>query len=407
MRIDLVSEHASPLAALGGVDAGGQNVHIAELAAGLVRLGHEVTVYTRRDAPDLPASVRAAGGFTVEHIAAGPPCARSKDDLLPYMEEFSRQLAIRWIMDPPEVAHAHFWMSGLAAQGAAVGLDVPVLQTFHALGRIKRLHQGDKDTSPSRREQIETEVATAADLVVATCSDEVGELVQMGVSPERTAVIPCGIDLDLFTPCGPSAHRTSRPRILSIGRLVERKGVDTVIAALAHVPEAELLVAGGSDQPQWTYDPDVARLRCTAETAGVADRVRFVGPVPHDQAPLLYRSADVVVSAPWYEPFGTVPLEAMACGVPPVVTAVGGHLDTVIDGETGLFVPPRDCRALARLLRALLARPAWRASLGRNGIQRARTHYGWDRLAQCTADVYHRVLAERDTRVALSPGGAP
>ena len=407
MRIDLISEHASPLAALGGVDAGGQNVHVAELATGLARRGHEVVVHTRRDSADLPTSVRAAAGVTVEHVPAGPPRAIPKDELLPYMAEFGDHLSTRWALERPDVVHAHFWMSGVAARRGLDGLDVPVLQTFHALGRVKRRHQGAADPSPPQRERLESTIACGADLVVATCSDEVAELEQMGVDRDRTAVVPCGIDLTKFTPDGPAAARGDRPRILSIGRIVARKGVDTVITALAEVDEAELVVAGGPDRSDWDTDPEIARLCEVAERAGVRDRVRFLGQVGHDEAPALYRSADVVVSAPWYEPFGTVPLEAMACGAAPVVTAVGGHLDTVVDGRTGLLVPPKDSRALAERLRELVNRPERRRELGRAGVDHVRRRYGWDRLVGRTESVYHRVLARSGSSMTASTGGRP
>ncbi|GAA0531025.1 glycosyl transferase [Saccharopolyspora subtropica] len=404
MRIDLVSEHASPLAALGGADAGGQNVHVAQLATGLARLGHDVVVHTRRDDPELPERVRTAAGVTVEHVAAGPPEPVPKDDLLPHMDEFGDRLATRWAEEPPDLVHAHFWMSGLAALRGAAGLDAPVLQTFHALGRVKRRHQGARDTSPPQRVPLEAEIARNADLVIATCSDEVAELVEMGVPPARTAVVPCGIDPDRFSPA-PHRARTGRPhRILSIGRLVERKGVDIAIRALAAIPDAQLLIAGGPAAPEFDRDPEVLRLRAMAEQAGVTGRVVFLGQIDHDRTPELYRSVDVVVSVPWYEPFGTVPLEAMACGVPPVVTAVGGHLDTVVDRRTGLWVPPRQPAAVAAAVRELLARPDWRAELGRSGADRVRTRYGWTRLARDTEAIYQRVRA---TGRVLSKGAAP
>lgn len=406
MRVDLVSEHASPLAALGGVDSGGQNVHVAELARGMARAGHEVVVHTRRDAPELPTRIEAVPGVTVEHVVAGPPRPIPKDELLPHMAEFGSRLAELWTAEPPDVVHAHFWMSGLAARRGLSGLSVPLLQTFHALGRVKRRHQGSKDPSPAEREVLESELARAVDLVVATCSDEVDELGEMGVSPDRTAVVPCGIDLEKFVPRGVPRPRGDRNRVLSIGRIVERKGIDTVIEALAGVPDTELLIAGGPDHAQWSTDPEVERLSRCADEAGVADRVRFLGPIAHDEAPALYRSADVVVSVPWYEPFGTVPLEAMACGVPVIVTSVGGHRDTVLDGGTGVLVPPRDSSELARGIRELLRDPRRCAAMGAAGVRRVRARYGWDRLVRETEAVYHRVR-EQHGALATSTGGEP
>src|SRR5690349_13371371 len=113
MRIAMVSEHASPLAVLGGVDAGGQNVHVAALAAALGRLGHDLVVHTRRDDPALPRRVALAPGVEVDHVDAGPPCGLPKDELLPHMGAFAAQLGAQWHAEPPDVVHAHFWMSAM------------------------------------------------------------------------------------------------------------------------------------------------------------------------------------------------------------------------------------------------------------------------------------------------------
>jgi D-inositol-3-phosphate glycosyltransferase len=400
LRIDMISEHASPLATLGGADAGGQNVHVAALAMALGRRGHEVRVYTRRDDPDLADAVGMAAGVTVEHVPAGPACPVPKDGLLEHMPEFADWLARRWSADPPDVAHAHFWMSGLAAVNAAArGSAIPVVHTFHALGSVKRRCQAGGDTSPAQRVSVERAVGLRADAIIATCTDEVRELAAYGIPASRTYIVPCGVDIGRFGPPAPGwrspqgARRWSRgaPRIVTIGRLVRRKGVDTVIAALAGVPDAELIVAGGPPAQQLAGDPEARRLRGVAEAHGVTRRVRFTGQVPHRDVPALLRSADIVVSDPWYEPFGIVPLEAMACGAPVVVSAVGGHLDTVIGGLTGLLIPPRDPAALAGALRQLLADPARRASMGEAGIQRAQSRYRWDRIAGETLAVYQRV----------------
>jgi hypothetical protein len=151
MRIAMVSEHASPLAVLGGVDAGGQNVHVAELAAALGRAGDEVVVHTRRDNAGAPRRVAFACGVEVDHVAAGPPSEVPKDELLPYMGAFADELREQWAQEPPDVVHSHFWMSGLAATAAAASLGIPVVHTFHALGVVKRRHQGARDSSPEER----------------------------------------------------------------------------------------------------------------------------------------------------------------------------------------------------------------------------------------------------------------
>jgi glycosyltransferase involved in cell wall biosynthesis len=395
MKIDLVSEHASPLAAIGGVDAGGQNVHVAALAAGLAQRGHEVTVHTRRDDDAVPDRVVTQDGYDVAHVPAGPPRGLPKDELLPHMAEFAAVLREQWSAAPPDVVHAHFWMSGLAAVEAAADLPTPVLQTFHALGSVKRRHQGVADPSPESRIDLEQGLCRDVDHVVATCSDEVFELRRLGLPRDRATIVPCGVDTSVFTPRGPVAPRSERPRLVVLGRLVERKGQDDAVRALRAVPDAELVVVGGPPADAVDADPEVRRLRAIAETEGVADRLVFAGSVPRDDVPAWVRSADVVLAVPWYEPFGITPLEAMACGRPVVATAVGGLQDSVVDGVTGDLVPPRDPVALGKALAALLADDERRAAYGAAGVRRARARYRWSRVVADTETVYRHVLARR------------
>jgi len=396
MRVAMVSEHASPLATLGGEDAGGQNVHVAALAKGLAARGTDVVVHTRRDDVRLRRRVRTSAGVSVDHVTAGPPRVLPKDELLPWMDDFAADLSRQWAARPPDVVHAHFWMSGLAAVEAARPLGIPVVLTFHALGVVKRRHQGSRDTSPVDRLAIEERLVGEVDRIVATCTDEVFELVRLGAAHDSIRVVPCGVDVGHFTPDGPADPRPpGRHRIVFVGRLVERKGVGNVIAALADVPDAELVVAGGPDAGELDGDREVARLRALAAESGVADRVVFRGRVGRADLPALLRSSDVLVSAPWYEPFGIVPLEAMACGVPVVASAVGGLIDTVVDGRTGLHVPPRSPERIAEALRDLLADDERRRAFGAAGAQRAQWRYSWDRVSRMTLQVYAELLGQQ------------
>jgi glycosyltransferase involved in cell wall biosynthesis len=392
LSVAMVSEHASPLAVLGGADAGGQNVHVAALSAALARLGVSVTVYTRRDNRRLPARVPLCRGVTVEHVAAGPPEVLPKDDLLPHMAEFGEGLRKRWHSDRPDVVHAHFWMSGLAALHAAQPLGVPVVQTFHALGVVKRRQQGSKDTSPAERLDLENAIIREADRIVATCSDELFELVRLRADPTRVDIVPCGVDLSLFRPDGPAEPRHAKlKRVLIVSRFVERKGIGNAISAIARVPGCELLIAGGPPADRLDDDAEARRYRAMAVGHGVADRVHLLGSVARERVPALMRSADIVVCVPWYEPFGIVPLEAMACGVPVLATAVGGLTDTVVDGVTGFHVPPRRPRAIAEKLKWLLRDAALRERFGNAGVERARARYGWDTVAAETLQAYMRL----------------
>ncbi|WP_328305879.1 glycosyltransferase [Actinomycetospora sp. NBC_00405] len=416
MRIAMVSEHASPLVAsngLGGVDAGGQNVAVRALALALADAGHEVVVHTRRTDPRTPRRVPMAANVVVDHVDAGPPAELPKDELVDLMDAFSADLAACWRAEPPDVVHAHFWMSGLAALPAARALGVPIVQTFHALGSVKRRHQGPDDTSPARRVAAESDLGAKVDQVLATCRDEADELAALGVPAEQVTVVPCGVDVEHFRPASDGAPRGAASghagfRVLSVSRLVPRKGVDTVIAALGRLPrDVELTVAGGPSADRLDDDPEVRRLRALAARTGVADRVTFLGAVAHDALPGLYRGADAVACVPVYEPFGLVPLEAMACGRPVVAAAVGGLADTVVDGVTGHHVPAGDPAAVAAALGALRAHPRHARAFGRAGRRRAVAEYGWDRVAAAHEQAYAGVVASTTMSSGVLTTGSP
>lgn len=401
MRIAMISEHASPLATLGGVDAGGQNVHVAALATGLARRGHRVRVYTRRDDPDLPDVVALADGVDVVHVTAGPARPIPKDELLPHMGALAEGARRDWAAFRPELVHSHFWMSGVAALDAAdprTGAPpIPVVHTFHALGVVKRRHQGPADTSPPERIDLESDLGRRADGIIATCSDEAFELRNLGVPGRSITVIPCGVDLDHFTPTGAAEPKRAAYRVVSVGRLVPRKGVGTVIEAVAALVvqglDVELVVVGGGGEADDRTDPELERLRGIAARSGADTRIELRGHLPQRELPAVYRSADLVVCAPWYEPFGIVPLEAMACGVPVVASSVGGLIDSVVDGGTGRHVPPRDVEAVASAMQTLLADEPERRRLGANGRARMLGRYSWDRIAADTERCYRSVVA--------------
>ncbi|MGH3760357.1 glycosyltransferase [Actinophytocola sp.] len=402
MRIAMVSGHASPL---GGPDAGGQHVHVAELSKALARQGHDVTVHTRRDTPGQPDEVRTDDGYRVLHLPAGPATHLPEDTtLLTHLGTFARHLHDHWHANPPDIIHSHHWMSGLAALPTAHTTHTPLVHTYHALGIVEKRYQGGDDTSPPQRISTEKLLGHQATHIAATSTDELHELLRMGIPRHHVTVIPCGVDLDHFipetdlpqaerpesrrTPTGPYPHR-----LLSVGRLLPRKGFATTIACLRALPHTELLIAGGPATHRLDDNPHARFLRSFAETTGVADQVRLLGRVTRDDLPALLRSADAVVCTPWYTPFGIVPLEAMACGRPVIATAVGGHTDTVVDGITGRLVPPRKPRPLAATLHHLLSHPTIREQYGAAGRDRAAARYSWDRIATETVRLYAQAVA--------------
>lgn len=400
--IALVSEHASPSAVIGGTDAGGQNVYVACLASALARRGHRVTVYTRRDDPYIDDRLRMVVGagcsYDVVHLGAGPAMPIDKDDLFPHMGQFTDELALHLGRRPPDVVHSHFWMSGMASVAAAQSVDAPVVHTFHALGTVKRRHQGRDDRSPRSRLSVERDLLIETDRIVATCGDEVRELLDMGGDRSTIDVVPCGYDSRVFRPDGPTAPRANRPRLVAVSRMVARKGLAEVVTALSLVPDVELVIAGGPPAALLDDDPQYGQLMDLADELGVADRIDCVGGVDQAAIAALDRSADVFVAVPWYEPFGIAPVEAMACGTPVIGSAVGGLLDTVVHGSTGLHVPPRDPDALAAALRRLLDDDGLRHRLGARASWRSRREYSWDVIARRMESVYADVAVRRHSR---------
>jgi D-inositol-3-phosphate glycosyltransferase len=390
MRIALVAHHGSPLTQATGQESVPQAASIAAHAQALANLGHRVTIYARRDARGLPGSAILAPRVTVEHVAAGPLAPLAADELAEHVAPFGDYLAQRWHRNQPDVVHAYFWTSGLAALAAIRGLDVPLVQTFGTLGAAHR--RSSPSPAQERRIRMEACIARSAHAVLAGTSAEAAELVRMGVPRASVAVVPCGVDTDEFTPEGRVAKRNGRPRLLAVAPLRKDQGLDVLVRVLARVPGAELVIAGGPARAQLSNDEVYQELVRQAERFGVADRLSFTGKVAAGGLPALLRSADLLVSAATDDPLGAVAIAAMACGTPVAAGAVGGLRDAVLDGTTGVLVPPDRPDMLARRVRLLLASPLRVEAFGIAAADRATARYSWDRISRETLAAYERCL---------------
>ncbi|REG48441.1 glycosyltransferase involved in cell wall biosynthesis [Paraburkholderia sp. BL6669N2] len=404
MKIALISEHASPLAVAGGVDSGGQNIYVANVARELVAMGHQVDVFTRRDRALLPV-VSDMDGVRVIHVPAGPPMQLPKEQLLPVMDEFAAFLIdfFRHERDPYQVIHANFFMSGLAALRVKDALGIPLVTTFHALGRVRRIHQGAADGFPDERFAIEDELVARSDIVVAECPQDEADLVEhYRADRSRIQIVPCGFDADEFWPVDRATARDALGWrkdefvVLQLGRLVQRKGIDNVVRGVGVLKQAfrasaRLYVVGGnSDAPNELATPEIARLHGIARECGVEQQTTFVGRRGRAQLRYFYSAADVFVTTPWYEPFGITPVEAMACGTPVIGANVGGIRYSVADGVTGFLVPPRDPGALAARLDKLRRDPGLARRMGEAGLARAHAEFTWRGVGNSLAAIYAR-----------------
>jgi D-inositol-3-phosphate glycosyltransferase len=408
-RIAIVSDHASPLAAPGSIDSGGQNVYVAHLARELALAGYLVDIFTRRDAIAQKQLVRWCENIRVVHVPAGPAHHVPKEHMLPYMQTFAR-FVTRFARRQDtlyDIVHANFFMSGMVAQHLKQVLGIPFVITFHALGHVRRLAQGAADAFPPARERIESMLMRQADRIIAECSQDRHDMEQLyGAAPARIAVAPCGFDPEELwpVPMGDARARLGLAPgkfiVLQLGRMVPRKGVDTVIQGVAMLRgrygiDAELLVVGGDhDRPHGRDNPEMARLSALAVQLGIGQHVRFTGQKPRAQLRYFYGAANVFVTTPWYEPFGITPVEAMACARPVIGSEVGGIKSTVIDGATGFLIPSRDPQAVAERLAVFHRDPALAQQMGEEGMRRAYQHYTWRTVAQQAASIYAAVLEE-------------
>ncbi len=409
-RIALISEHASPLAVLGGTDSGGQNVYVAEIAVHLARMGYEIDIFTRRDATRLPDVVICSPHVRVIHVCAGPAEHMAKESLLPYMDDFAAEV-IRFMRKSPRIydlVHANFFMSGYVAIAVKRALSIPFVVTFHALGKVRRQHQGSNDRFPPERCRIEKEVMDEAEAIIAECpQDKTDMMVMYEVDARKIVVIPCGVNPNEFYPvpkreaCARIGVKPQERIVLQLGRWVPRKGIETAIRGFSellrmHQIKARLLIVGGdapSPDPQLT--PEFKRLQIIANECGITDSVTFVGARPRHELKYYYSAADAFISTPWYEPFGITPIEAMACGTPVIGSNVGGIKHTVVEGKTGFLIPPRDHTLVGAKLARLFQDGELSERMAGNCVARVIEHFTWGKVSAGIATLYKRVMPGR------------
>jgi glycosyltransferase involved in cell wall biosynthesis len=404
--IALISEHASPLADLGGVDTGGQNVYVAQLAKHLAANGYVVDVFTRRDNNRQADIVEWVPGVRVIHVKAGPADVVIKENLLQYMDEFKNNMVKFIIKNSVDYAliHANFFMSALVAMGIKKKLDIPFIVTFHALGHVRRMHQAEADKFPAERLSIEEKAVQQADHIIAECPQDKEDLINYYNAPEhKISIVPCGFDAGEFYPIDKQEARRALglPQnehiILQLGRMVPRKGVDNVIDALGRIdvknkPVRLVIVGGECEELTEEKSPEYARLVNMARKHGVVDKVLFAGRKNRDVLKFYYAASDLFITTPWYEPFGITPLEAMACGTPVVGSNVGGIKFSVKDAETGALVNPNDPDELAEKISELLNQPHILSRMSENAIERVNKYFTWANVAAQVGIIYRNLV---------------
>ena len=398
-RVAVVAYHSSPLAETGSGDAGGMTVFVRGLAHALARRGLHTDIFSRRDA-DRPRVVNLSEGVRAISIDAGPsePVDKSAqishiDDFVAGVRAFATANRIRY-----DLVHSHYWQSGLAATELSSAWGVPFVHSNHTLGKVKNsfLAPGEPPERPERLAG-EARVISSSDVLAVSTDAEIEQLTGLyGAARDRVTTVHPGVDHSLFNPLGDrvSARRAlglgREATLLYVGRIQPLKGLELAVRSVEELSGAMegdvvLLVVGGASGT--SGDAEVARLRDLAYELGVADRIRFLGPRPHTSLPALYRASDVVLMCSHTESFGFAALEAHACGIPVVATAVGGLSHIVADGVTGYLVEERDPAVFAGRLKTLLADTELRSQFSEAALARA-TAFDWDRSAAEFLELY-------------------
>jgi len=385
LKIAILSVHSSPLGQPGEGDTGGMSIYIREATKELVKLGHTVDIYTRVQSPTTPEVIEIAPGLRQIHILAGEPA--DIDKLLVYdtapdfacqTEGFRKQHNLKY-----DIIFSHYWISGIAGQYLQIWWQVPQMVMFHTLGAIKNAI-GIGEDEPDLRIEEERQVAQTSHRVIASTENEKIALYRFyGVPPEKVSVIPCGVNFNLFKPLDKAAARLELGLgegkiILFVGRIEKLKGIDRIIQSLPFLNDIKphlMIVGEDGNRPG-----EVQKLKALAENLGVAESITFRGLVDYDKLPVYYNAADVCAFPSFYESFGLVPLESLACGTPVVATEVGDLKNIILDGQTGYVIPNGCPPLLAEKLGLILRRnsPNLRDA---SGIRESIARYNWSNIA--------------------------
>ncbi len=414
MRVAMLCVHSSPLAGLGGKEAGGMNVYVRELSRELGRRGIFVDIFTRSQDVNAPRTIDVDRNVVLVHIPAGPEAPYDKNLILDHQDEF-----VAGVMQYAQhhhyhydIIHSHYFVSGIIGLALRQHWHVPVVHMFHTLGAMKNIvARSDEERETGQRIALEGRIMREADTVVAATNLDMSQMVwHYDADPERIRIIPCGVDLARFQPQDMTHARQQlglpaqpTPLVLLIGRIEPLKGIDALIEATAHLRQQHpalhdlhaVVVGGGSDAQPEQWNDEQRRLDRLRHELGIADAVLFVGARPQSQLSLYHAACDAVTMPSHYESFGMAALEALASGRPVVATNAGGPATIINDGSNGLLTPPNNPVMLAEQLSKILLDPHFAYQL--SGAARSRAErYGWSNIGCDILESYRALIRNQD-----------
>ena len=396
LNIAMISIHSCPIAVLGGRDTGGMNVYVRELAAELDKRGHSIDIYTKAHQPQHGPAINLGQNVRIIHLDTGVDEDMPKIAIYDYIqklanvaENFRKYSQLQY-----DLIHSHYWLSGLIGKELQTLWHVPHATMFHTLGAIKN-SLGIGEREPELRIESEKEVISTVDRIIASTTRESKELVRLySASQEKITVIPCGVNLNLFKPVDKEIARRElgldhQKVILFVGRMDPLKGLEQLLAAMTYMDGKKpplLMIVGGDGYSR----VQVEELKRLAEELNARDRVKFVGPIAQSQLPLFYSAADVCVIPSYYESFGMVALESLACGTPIVATNVGGMKNIIRNDEMGRITGDNSPQSLAGEISELIRLPDDEAQIK---IRRDTVaEFSWAAIADKIIDEYYRLI---------------
>jgi len=406
LKIAILSIHSCPVGTLGTKDTGGMSVYILELANELGKQGHFVDIYTRVHDPRDRQIYAIGQNVQLVHLLAGEVEQIHKlavyshlPDFACNLEEFRKQASLDY-----DLVFSHYWLSAWVGQYLQLWWNVPHITTFHTLGAVKNALNLD-DTEPDLRIEMEKELARSNHHIIAPTEREKKELVQhYDASPERISVVPCGVNLELFQPVGKDIARQELGIgggrvILFVGRIEPVKGIEQLVKAMPYLQNGKnsklVIIGGDTDNP---YELD--SLRKLVSELDIRDRITFSGPIKQDKLPYYYSAADVTVIPSYYESFGLVALESLACGTPVVANDVGDLGRIIRQGETGYVITDNEPQNLAEKIDMILSKQ----SLDMNSallIRESVSKYAWSNIAEAITGEFRKVLCNYLTPCTL------
>ncbi|MGD8723404.1 MAG: glycosyltransferase [Desulfobacterales bacterium] len=404
LQLAMFSIHSSPIGELGTQNTGGMSVYIRELARELGSRGHRVDIYTKLNGSGQHDITELYDNVRLIHLSAGNNGHVQKltlyyylADFLRALEKFKDQQNLRY-----DLIHSHYWLSGRLGNWVQERWDIPHIVMFHTLGVVKNI-VGLAEQEPDLRLATERKLVQTSQRVLAPTPAEKQNLAKFYHAPEeKIGVVPCGVNLDLFQPQDKRAARRilgldqNMPTALYVGRFDPIKGIDRLLYAIAHLrrqQRVQLLIVGG-DGPE---TDEFKNLQQLARELGIADSVTFVGRIEQNRLPPYYSAADALVISSYYESFGLVGLESLACGTPVVSTPVGAMSAILQNGKAGTLVDYTGPVPLAEGIAAVFARQ----QAGEFSVEKVRTsvcHFGWKNVASDIIDEYEAVFNKVSSR---------